>query len=764
MVDTHDATDARPGAASAAANGDLPQEQAPVPDSVIMPPRDIRTIVDKTANFVARNGPHFEGKIREKEQADPRFYFLNPNDPYHAYYQWMLVEFQAGRATLNGGAPAAQQAADEQNAEEAKASEAKRKAAEAKNKPPPAPPALEFMLDLPPMNAQDLDVIKLTAQFVARNGRAFLLELTSRELRNPLFDFLKPAHPLFPLFTALVEQYVKLITPSPQLLASVRENEGNPHPILRRVQQRARYAHWEEKQHRKEAKAKEVERTAYASIDWNDFVVVQALEFTDLDLDANLPAQTTILALQHEANQVKKARYGLSTTGPVSHAPAPTKEPIPSLPPRPGAANRPAPLSPVRGAPVPAGAATSAPAPPRANDEDEQDMDMDLDVAAKPASAARTPAAAPAPVGPSVGPMKIKSAVVPRKTATNEPTTICERCGLAIPDSQMEEHIRIELLDPKWREQREAHAASRRETNLVTTGDHFVSTLKSLAENRPDIFGGDEVDRKRKLEEDARRQRKLAEQRVTWDGHTASIATTTMKVKEVVPLEDQIAAIHRSKGLVETPEDRNAMLPARPTLPGSIPRGVPPPPPSAPAASSRQPPMAPSGMRAPPPPTSGRTAPPPPPRGAQPPPPPRNTRLASDTDIHAPNDAKRQKLEDALVPEAAWLVRHPGAVPLTVEIPNDKFPTAAAPSVAVTAPSLAMSVEDVKAAVLSQLQASVPDLTIGKLKLTIVATPGASGEAGRPNVAKNQMSLAFYNVHAGSQVVAGIRERGGGRK
>jgi splicing factor 3A subunit 1 len=34
----------------------------------------------------------------------------------------------------------------------------------------------------------------LTAQFVARNGKALLTQLTAREFRNSQFDFLKPQH------------------------------------------------------------------------------------------------------------------------------------------------------------------------------------------------------------------------------------------------------------------------------------------------------------------------------------------------------------------------------------------------------------------------------------------------------------------------------------------------------------------------------------------------------------------------------------------
>lgn len=54
------------------------------------------------------------------------------------------------------------------------------------------------------------DIIKLTAMFVARNGRQFLTQLMTREARNSQFDFLKPAHSNFSYFTKLVEQYTKV--------------------------------------------------------------------------------------------------------------------------------------------------------------------------------------------------------------------------------------------------------------------------------------------------------------------------------------------------------------------------------------------------------------------------------------------------------------------------------------------------------------------------------------------------------------------------
>jgi hypothetical protein len=54
------------------------------------------------------------------------------------------------------------------------------------------------------------DLIRVTALFVARNGRKFLTQLMNREVRNYQFDFLKPQHSNFQYFTTLVEQYTKV--------------------------------------------------------------------------------------------------------------------------------------------------------------------------------------------------------------------------------------------------------------------------------------------------------------------------------------------------------------------------------------------------------------------------------------------------------------------------------------------------------------------------------------------------------------------------
>merc|ERR1719419_1190752 len=65
---------------------------------IIYPPPEVRNIVDKTASFVARNGPEFEARIRQNEINNPKFNFLNPSDPYHAYYRHKVNEFKEGKA------------------------------------------------------------------------------------------------------------------------------------------------------------------------------------------------------------------------------------------------------------------------------------------------------------------------------------------------------------------------------------------------------------------------------------------------------------------------------------------------------------------------------------------------------------------------------------------------------------------------------------------------------------------------------------------
>merc|ERR1719221_1306718 len=132
-----------------------------------------------------------------------------------------------------------------------------------------------------------MDIIKLTAQFVARNGQKFLIGLTQRESRNPQFDFLKPTHALFGYFTSLVDAYTKCLMPNKDEVEKLKKCVANPAEIMDKAL--SRFA-WDEQEEEKRASREEEEKEEkeqMAQIDWHDFVVVETVAFTAED--DNLP-------------------------------------------------------------------------------------------------------------------------------------------------------------------------------------------------------------------------------------------------------------------------------------------------------------------------------------------------------------------------------------------------------------------------------------------------------------------------------------------
>merc|ERR1719217_1656975 len=64
--------------------------------------------------------------------------------------------------------------------------------------------------------------------------------------------------------------------------------------------------------------------------------------------------------------------------------------------------------------------------------------------------------------------------------------------GQQVRFDEMEEHMRISLLDPKWKEQKQIEEDRRKDSNLAGLDD-INKNLKSFAARRTDIFGDDEV-------------------------------------------------------------------------------------------------------------------------------------------------------------------------------------------------------------------------------------------------------------------------------
>ena len=56
---------------------------------------ELRTIIDKLANFVARNGPDFEHMTKMKQKGNPKFNFLFGGEYYNYYSYKVATETQS---------------------------------------------------------------------------------------------------------------------------------------------------------------------------------------------------------------------------------------------------------------------------------------------------------------------------------------------------------------------------------------------------------------------------------------------------------------------------------------------------------------------------------------------------------------------------------------------------------------------------------------------------------------------------------------------
>ncbi|CAG8794390.1 32733_t:CDS:2 [Gigaspora margarita] len=74
-----------------------PQSQPIGP--VIVPPPDLKIIIDKMATYVSKSGESLEAKVREKHIDDPRFSFLLPWNEFHSYYRQRIQHEKAAETT-----------------------------------------------------------------------------------------------------------------------------------------------------------------------------------------------------------------------------------------------------------------------------------------------------------------------------------------------------------------------------------------------------------------------------------------------------------------------------------------------------------------------------------------------------------------------------------------------------------------------------------------------------------------------------------------
>ncbi|KAI9033229.1 Pre-mRNA splicing factor PRP21 like protein-domain-containing protein [Hyaloraphidium curvatum] len=137
------------------------------------------------------------------------------------------------------------------------------------------------------------------------------------------------------------------------------------------------------------------------------------------------------------------------------------------------------------------------------------------------------------------------------KAARKKGSQLCPRCGQPVPQDELERHMRIELLDPKWREQREKEVEWKRTRNLDDAA--VAKVLSNISEFRTDIFDEKEpVDVRKKLKEleSAQATRELQ----AWDGHTATARHVAEAAVGGLSYEERQRDMLRRRGqLVEGP-------------------------------------------------------------------------------------------------------------------------------------------------------------------------------------------------------------------
>lgn len=659
---------------------------------IIYPAPDVRSersdgamltaeIIDKTALAVAKTAKprDLEDRIRESQKTDPRFVFLDEEDPYYPYYKWRVAKSQEelddmakGILPTNGGTPGGSVAPAPVVAEEP-------------FMPGYEPKTWDFKVDLPGVTAADLDVLRLTALFHARRGRSFLEALSRKEGRNYQFDFLRPTHSLYGYYNRMVESYQKIMRPPPGQVEAILKADADPKAKWKTLDEARLRAQWEMGR-RKRLAAEDLERDeeakAFAEIDWQDFVTVETIEFTQADMELQLPPPTSIDKL-HEMSMAERRMAAMLMEEPVA-APAPPPKAAP--------------------------AAASGDVEEVDMEEDEEDDESRMERIREEQELARAREVQRAAMESKGIRIKKDHKRKDIQRGGHVATSKCPYCGESIPESELSEHIRIELLDPRWREQRRQLEARRQQAQQLQVGADPTASLRNLASARTDIFGDeeDEATRRKREEEEAIKSKERLN--LVWDGHTATAAQTKDTFKAKFSAEDQRRRAQEAAGITDSPVN---------TVGPQVGPGIKA---AKPAAAQMNP---------------ARAA---------------MMRSAPDGAAEAPRPAKRARVDKLpggqLYSEIDWLSLHPHPVAVSIQLPSmaDKpewkldGSVIAVPDVPVNT-TFGQLRERIKRAVDA-------DLPISRLKLDF-----------NGKVMNNAASLASVNLDEGDVVVMSVRKK-----
>eukprot|EP01083_Nonionella_stella_P077950 213079_1 len=750
----------------------------------IVPPPDLQPIIQTTASYVAKKGPDFEKQIALKQANNKRFDFLKPSSPYHAWYRSKVDEVKEGK-------PAEKQPSTE-DLEAKKAEEAARKKQEelereqkqkdeAARIPLPQKLEAEMIEDLKPKEetvrepptdnytvpvpdnviAFDIDVIKLTAQFVAKNGRQFLATLTNREQRNPQFDFLKPGHILFSYFERLVAAYRQVIAPSEQSIEYLRKCVESITFVRDELIGRAEFEN-RLKQKKEDAKKNaDEERVAMQLIDWHDFVVLESITFEKDDdeylpvpamtikeieetLDAEKRLEQNALAAEEEQMDLASENESSESESEISdedmeagdteddeESLAEGDEEVEAVAPEDGTTE----VTEVEAVPV---------------------LPVPRTKIATAAEVANVPTLETAAEMARRVEKQRQEQIATRSASDYQKCTVC---GEHILVAELEEHMRIELLDPKWKEQKQAQLSKNRDSSLATPDD-IAKNLASFAKER-------RIRREEAKDEDEKaassstippvQQKTSPQKSIPRQATTQPTFVSTFQqqpVQQVPPRMSQHPGIVPSFMPVVQPFMHPPMM-RMPVQPGMMA-------PFIPQQQLRQaPPVTRPAMPAPPQgrPATGTAMPAPPqghPTGAAMPAPPqgRPQSRAPPAPVGEP-PLKRARVEQPtaseLIPEELFMRTNPPNVNVNIQVPSD--PSHSEWNFNGQVITIPMQLNNTINELKNRIQTHLGGMPSNKQKLRVAGV-----------FAKDGFTLAYYNITQNVMIELGFRGRGGGRK
>jgi splicing factor 3A subunit 1 len=495
---------------------------------IILPPAEVRLIIEKLAAYVVKNGKSFEDKILEKERHNPRFSFLLANDPYFPFYQQRLQEYHKIGPNkvdeLLSRSREMERAATTlpEDLSDVRSNHAPSTAAVA----PPEPRPLDFVVkDISTLpSALDYDVIKLTALYVARNGSQFMRALGEKEAGNVQFDFLRPENSLHKLFLSIVDQYTRVLIPSRSQREFLESYARRKYDIIDSALQRTEYERYVRAQQATQQEQAAEDALAYAQVDWNDFTVVEAVDFLpgETNGSAALPLpldQSTVMSM----SIVQRRELWNSQFVPRAHSHS--------------------------------GAALNA--------AQSEEADMDVEIISSSDQHLPKRVALSEVANPSAPPLfdqnysavgvPVKTNYIPRAAQLSAVVAesqyeTCPMCMQSIEKSQISEHIRIESLDPKWKEQRDRYEAKHRETNYVSSGADVAQNLRSLQKAKIELAALNAIDVEKRLHSATLES---AQRSVLWDGRvdpqSIAAATREAQAKAKPILQAQMQALEQQQ-------------------------------------------------------------------------------------------------------------------------------------------------------------------------------------------------------------------------